>query len=363
MLTLLMIAAGLVSLILGAEALVRGASALALRAGISPLVVGLTIVATATSAPEITTSFFAALTGHTDLAVGNVVGSNIFNVLFILGLAAIITPLVVARRLVRTDVPVMIGATFGVIAMAYDGAIGRVDGVLLLTGFAIYLAYSIRESRGEPTSVVAEYDAALTSAAHRSAPTDLLLLVAGIGLLVLGSRLLVEGAVITARAVGISELVIALTIVAAGTSLPKVVTSIVAGVRRQADISIGNVIGSNIVNIMLGLGVCGLLSADGAAVSAAALRFDIPVMAATAVACLPIFVAGYRIDRWQGFVLLGYYVAYVTYLILDAAEHDALPAFSATMLGFVVPLTVLTFTVVLARRRTRAGAADPALQG
>jgi cation:H+ antiporter len=179
--------------------------------------------------------------------------------------------------------------------------------------------------------------------------------------LVLGSRLLVEGAVTTARAVGISELVIALTIVAAGTSLPEVMTSVVAALRREADISVGNVVGSNIVNIMLGLGICGAFSADGAPVSAAAVRFDIPVMTAVAFACLPIFVTGFRIDRWEGFVMLGYYVAYVAYLILDATEHDALPAFSAAMMWFVVPLTVLTFLVVLARRRNRRAEARPAI--
>ena len=353
LLTTMMILGGLVLLVIGAEALVRGASALALRAGISPLIIGLTIVAAGTSAPEITTSFLAALSGHTDLAVGNVVGSNIFNVLFILGLVVVITPLVVAQKLVRLDVPLMIGVSFLLAAMASDGTIGRIDGILLMVGYASYIAYSIWESRSEPASVVAEYEQAFNKPSPRSVTVDVLLVAAGIATLVLGSRLLVEGAVTTARAVGVSELVIALTIVAAGTSLPEVMTSVVAALRREADISVGNVVGSNIVNIMLGLGVCGAFSADGAPVSAAVVRFDIPVMTAVAFACLPIFVTGFRIDRWEGFVMLGYYVAYVAYLILDATEHDALPAFSAAMMWFVVPLTVLTFLVVLARRRSR----------
>ena len=255
----------------------------------------------------------------------------------------------------------MIGVSVALAAMAYDGNIGRTEGILLLLGYAAYVAYSIWESRSEPASVVAEYDEAFKKPLRRSAFNDALLLALGIGLLIVGSRLLVEGAVTVARALGISELVIALTIVAAGTSLPEVMTSIVAAIRREADISVGNVVGSNIVNIMLGLGVCGAFSADGAPVSAAAVRFDIPVMTAVAFACLPIFVTGFRIDRWEGFVMLGYYVAYVAYLVLGATEHDALPAFSAAMMWFVMPLTLLTVAVVIARGRRIPPNAGPAL--
>jgi len=351
--TVLLMLSGFALLVIGAEALVRGASALALRAGVSPLVVGLTIVALGTSAPEITTSLFAAASGHTDIAVGNVVGSNIFNVLCILGLVAAITPIVVAQRLVRIDVPLMIGVSVLVAAMSYDGRIGRFDGALLLSGYAAYLAYSVWESRGEPASVVAEYDAAFPVPSRGSPLAEGGLVLVGIGLLVLGSRLLVEGAVTTARALGVSELVIALTIIATGTSLPEVVTSVVAAIRREADISVGNAVGSNLANMMVALGVCGGLSPNGAPVSPAAARFDIPVMTAVAFACLPIFVTGFRIDRWEGVVMLAYYAAYATYLFLDATGHDALPAYSAAMMWFVLPLTALTLAIVFARSRRR----------
>lgn len=340
--TVLSLAAGLALLVIGAEALVRGSAGLAARLGVPPLLAGLTIVAWGTSSPELAVSVGAALRGQGDLAVGNVIGSNVFNVLFILGVSALITPLVVSRQLVRLDVPVMVGVALLVPALAADGRVSPLDGAVLLAGLLLYTALLLRLGRK---------DAAGTEASPgRLDPLalQLVLVVAGLALLVLGSRWMVAGAVALARALGLSELIIGLTIVAAGTSLPEVASSVVAALRGQRDIAVGNVVGSNIFNV---LGVLGLtaLSGGGLAVTPSALAFDVPVMIAVAVACLPIFFTGHLIARWEGALFLAYYLAYVSFLILDARDHELLPLASRIMLGFVVPLTAVTLTVLTAR--------------
>jgi cation:H+ antiporter len=352
-LTLGLFVAGFGLLIGGAELLVRGASALALRLGISPLVIGLTVVAIGTSAPELAVSLQAALSGKADLAVGNVVGSNIFNVLFILGLSALITPLVVARQVVRVEVPLMVGASVLMLVLAIDGRIRPWEGALLGAGMAAYLLYAITEGRRESAG-----DAAAPAATGLLArlAVQLLLIGAGLALLVLGARWLVGGAVAIAQHFGLSEAVIGLTIVAAGTSLPEVATSVVAALRGERDIAVGNVVGSNIANILLIAGVAALVTPGGLSVAPAIVRFDLLVMLAVALACLPIFFTGHRIARWEGGLFLAYYVAYTLYLVLDATGHGALPVFSLVMLEFVVPLTVVTL-VVLGVRAAR-GAVD-----
>lgn len=354
--TLLLLLSGLAGLVLGAELLVRGASRLALAAGLSPLAVGLTVVAYGTSAPELAVSASAAVAGDGDLAFGNVVGSNIFNVLFILGASALIAPLVVARQLVRLDVPLVLGVSLLGAALALDGKVGRVDGLLLLGGLAAYTAFTLRMARREAAGDAATAGAPPPAGAA-AAVRSVALVLAGLALLVAGSRAFVSAASDIARALGVSELVVGLTIVAAGTSLPEVATSILAAVRGERDIAAGNVIGSNLFNILGVLGLSSALAPDGVAASAAAMRFDVPVMLAAAAACLPIFATGHRIDRWEGGLFLVYYGVYVTWLILRASQHDALPAFSGVMLGFVVPLTALTLAIVAVRewrgRRSR----------
>lgn len=349
-LTLVLFVAGIFLLIGGAELLVRGASRLAGALGISPLVVGLTVVALGTSSPEAAVSVGAALDGRADIALGNVVGSNIVNVLLILGLSALVTPLVVSKRLVRIDVPLMVGVSVLLLVLASNGNVGRLDGLLLVFGVAAYTLFALRESRREG----AENDAP----AQEEAGGGRLLLqagfvVAGLALLVLGSRWLVEGAVAIATALGVSELVIGLTVVAAGTSLPEVATSALAAFRGERDIAVGNVVGSCLFNILAVLGLTAIVAPGGIDVAPAALSFDIPVMIATAFACLPIFFTGYRINRWEGLLFVGYYAAYTLYLFLDAAQHDALPAFSFAMLAFVVPLTAVTLIVLAARSLRR----------
>jgi cation:H+ antiporter len=355
--SILWFALGLIALVAGAEALVRGASKLSLSFGISPLVVGLTVVAFGTSAPEMAVSVQSAWSGQVDIAIGNVVGSNIFNVLFILGVSALITPLLVNQQLIRQEVPVMIAVSLLLWALAADGGIGRWDGILLFALIVAYTVLVIRQSRREARAIREEYDEAF--AADRSGwdahwGVQVLLILGGLALLVLGARWLVEAAILFARYLGVSELVIGLTIVAAGTSLPEVATSILAAIRGERDIAVGNVVGSNIFNILAVLGASAVVGPTTLAVSPAVLAFDIPVMVAVAVACLPVFFTGSLIARWEGLLFLGYYVAYTAYLILLAARHDVLGPFSAVMGGFVMPLTAITL-LVLAHRHARAG--------
>ena len=345
--------AGLISLVVGAELLVRGASRLALSLGISPLVVGLTIVAFGTSAPEIAVSVAAALEGRTDIAIGNVVGSNIFNVLFILGLSALITPLVVNAQIIRQEVPIMIGASLLLLAFGLDGRLGQTDAIILFALLVVYTVFLVIQSRRETRATQDEYEAEVESTSQWDAHWAVQLALIGVGLffLVLGSNWLVESATSFAKAMGVSDLVIALTIVSAGTSMPEVATSIMAAVRKQRDIAVGNVIGSCTFNILGCLGLSGMVAPDGLGMAPALMAFDIWVMLAVALACLPVFMTGREIARWEGAVFLGYYAAYTTYLILAAQSHDALANFSNTMMGFVVPLTVITLVVVFIKPR------------
>jgi cation:H+ antiporter len=344
--TFVLLVAGLILLVLGAEWLVKGASKLAAMLGIPPLVIGLTIVAYGTSAPELAVSTMSSLAGQADIALGNVVGSNIFNVLFILGISALIAPLVVAQQLIRLDVPIMIGVSILTLMFGLDGKIGRVDGLILFTGGVAYTIFQIiqglKESNPEVQQEYAQEYGDGRSSTGQQIAFNLGYIVVGLVLLVLGSRWLVESSITIARALGVSELIIGLTIVAAGTSLPELATSAIASLRGERDIAVGNVVGSNIFNILVVLGVSGFISPAGVAVSAAALRFDIPVMLAVAVACLPIFFTGYLICRREGVLFLGYYIAYVAYLILANVKHDTLPVFSNVLLFVVIPLTAIS---------------------
>lgn len=341
---LLLLLAGLVLLVLGAELMVRGASRLALALGMSPLMVGLTVVAYGTSAPELATSVGAALNGQPDIALGNVIGSNIANVLLILGMSALVAPLVVARQLVWLDVPIMVCASILVLLMAWDGDLSRGTGVVLLCSAVAYTLLQIYLAKRESAD-----GSERPYKKHTPLWQNLLLVAAGLVLLVLGARWLVDGAVTLAQALGLSELVIGLTVVAIGTSLPELATSMVAALRGERDMAVGNIVGSNVFNLLAVLGAAVALTPGGMAVSVAAVNFDLPVMTAVAVACLPIFFTGHSIRRWEGALFLGYYVAYTTFLLLNAAGHDALPVFSQAMMLFVVPLTVISLLVVTVR--------------
>jgi cation:H+ antiporter len=356
--TIAWLLAGMVTLVGGAELLVRGASRLAGRMGISPLVIGLTVVAFGTSAPELAVSVASAWSGQAEIALGNVVGSNIFNVLLILGLSALIVPLVVDQKLVRFDVPLMIAVSLLMYWMAWDGLISRVEGAVLFAGLLGFLGWCIAAGRDAPAEIQQEYGEAFggqPETVASSAPqkrlriVDLLLIVVGLVLLVLGARWLVHSASDLASRFGVSELVIGLTIVAGGTSLPELATSVIAALRGERDIAVGNVVGSNLFNILGVLGLSAVVAPAGVAVAEQALRFDIPVMVAVAAACLPIFFTGHRIARWEGLLFVGYYVAYTAALVLLAVRGEVEPTFRLLMLGLVIPLTAITLVVIAAR--------------
>lgn len=343
---------GLALLILGAEWLVRGASRLAAKIGISPLIIGLTVVAFGTSAPEMAVSVQSSLAGQADIAVGNVVGSNIFNILFILGISAVITPLIVQQQLIRLDVPLMIGVSLLMYIMSLDGVIGQVEGALLFLGIILYTTFLVIQSRKdkllkETEQGVADSDTKETG--WRLWGINIGLVIIGLGMLVYGSNLLVESATSIARWLGLSELIIGLTIVAAGTSMPEVATSIAAAIKGERDIAVGNVVGSNLFNILAVLGLSAVVAPAGLPISHAARGFDIPFMFAVALVTLPIFFTGRQIARWEGWVFLGYYAAYTAYLILAASHHAALPLFNWVMAWFVIPLTLMTLAITLFR--------------
>ncbi|MBW3625248.1 MAG: calcium/sodium antiporter [Armatimonadetes bacterium] len=363
-LTLILFLIGLVFLVVGAESLVRGASKLALALGISPLVIGLTVVSIGTSAPEVAVGVSSALAGKADLTLGNVVGSNIFNVLFVLGLCSVLVPLVVAHQLIQWDVPLMIGVSCLPLAMGWDGRLGRWDGLLLFLGAVGYILFALVQSRHTSQEVIEEYEQEFGGEereAERTWPFHVAYIVAGLVLLVTGSQWLVSGAVALAKAFGISELVIGLTVVAIGTSLPEIAASIVASLRGERDIAVGNVVGSNLSNILLVLGLSAFIAPEGVRVSRAALTFDLPVMIAVAAACLPIFFRGHVIARWEGALFLGYYLVYTLYLYLDATRHAARENLTEVMLIYVIPLTIVTVLVLAFRyRQSLQSASQPA---
>ncbi|MEO8444776.1 MAG: calcium/sodium antiporter [Gammaproteobacteria bacterium] len=353
---LLLFIAGLAALVVGANLLVHGASKLALSFGVSPLVVGLTVVALGTSTPEMAVSVGAVLNGKSDMAVGNVVGSNIFNVLFILGISALITPLVVNLQLIRQEVPSMIGASLLLLSLSIDSRLSLSDGVLLLALLVAYIVFLIVQSRREAQAGLSEFDRenrpAISGAWDAKLPAQVALIVAGLAALVFGSEWLVTASAAFARSLGLSEVVIGLTIVAAGTSMPEVAASITAALKGERDIAVGNVIGSNLFNILGCLGLSSVVAgSDGLVVPPSVLALDIWVMLAVALACLPVFLTGREIARWEGVVFVAYYAAYMSYVILASQQHAALPAFSRTMMSFVLPITIVTLVVVILRRR------------
>jgi cation:H+ antiporter len=370
LLTIVLIVAGLVLLVAGAEVLVRGATRLSLVLGISPLVIGLTVVAYGTSSPEVAVTLQAGFAGDTDLALGNVIGSNIANILLVLGMAALVAPLIVRSQLVRFDVPIMIGASILLLILALDGRIGRVESGILALGAFIYSGVVLYIGTRRGTAAVDVPDESEFVVVERRGRSQivrhLVFVIVGLGLLVLGARWLVDGAVQIAEALGVSQMVIGLTVVAVGTSLPEIATSMLAALKGERDLAVGNAVGSNIFNIFLVLGIAGFIVPVDIPVPSSALNFDLLVMIAVAVACLPIFFTGGEIARWEGGLFLGYFFAYTTYLVLRAQEHEVLPAFSQVMLIFVLPLTALTLIVLTAhavhtRRKERqiSGSLDP----
>ena len=336
---------GLLLLIAGAELLVKGASGIARNFRISPLVVGLTVVAFGTSSPELAVGIESSLAGKEGITFGTVVGSNIFNILFILGISAVILPLSVSKKLLRIDVPFMIILSIVLLLLSLNGVLSRIEGIVLTAGLIIYTSLLIIGSRRNREPKL--FDTGETPVKEKGLTLYIIMAAGGLGLLMAGSNWFLDGAVYLAQYFGLGETIIGLTIVAAGTSMPEVVTSIMAVIRGEREIAVGNVIGSNVFNILGVLGISALFAADGIDISDSLIRFDIPVMIAVALACLPIFFTGGIISRGEGILFLGYYAAYTLYLILAATHHDALPVFSSVMLWFVIPFTVIILAVNL----------------
>ncbi len=333
---------GLVLLVLGGELLVRGACALATAFRISPLVIGLTVVAFGTSAPELGVSLQAALTGNADVAIGNVVGSNIVNILLVLGASAMIAPLLVSRQLIRIDVPLMILSAIGMWVAALDGVISRVEGAIMFASLVGYLAYSIRASRRENDAVPNESsDASSQGTAGLRMIVHIAFFIAGLALLSVGSRFLVDGAIAVASSLGVSQLVIGLTVVAIGTSLPEVVTSMVASYRGERDIAVGNVVGSNLFNICCVCGLTGIFAPDGIPIEQQALHVELPIMVAVSVICFPIFWVGGAIKRFEGALFLTYFVLFTVFLVVSSTRPEQETQVGRYILMLVVPLTII----------------------
>ena len=338
------IVAGILLLFGGGELFVAGSVALSLLFGIPQIVIGLTVVSMGTSAPELFVSLLSTIQGGSAgdaIAVSNIVGSNIFNVLIVLGASAAVMPLRVKSRLVRRDVPLLLGVSMATWGMASGGRLTWVAGLALITGTVINLLWEIRSAKEESSESSDDMD---TDGAA-PAPVAAAKLAAGLGLLVLGSQVLVKGAIAAAQGLGVSETVIGLTIVAAGTSMPELVTSLVAAYRGKADLAIGNVVGSNLLNQLVILGLCALVSGErGLGVDPVMLMRDFPIMVATTLACLPIFWTGGVITRLEGWLLIALYGIYVIEQVLSSTASTASDEFRLIALVAILP-AVLIFLV------------------
>tara|TARA_B100000579_G_scaffold14956_1_gene10648 strand:+ start:6360 stop:7448 length:1089 start_codon:yes stop_codon:yes gene_type:complete len=311
-LSLIELVAGILLLFCGGEFFIQGSVALALILGIPQLVIGLTIVSLGTSAPELFVSVNSSITGSDSLALSNIVGSNIFNVMVVLGGSALLRPLRVESRLVRRDIPLLLGVSTAVWGMASSEFITWQFGVALIVALIINTIWEIRTAREEPLRTQEAEPEINIEKDSTSLLNAIVKLVGGIFLLTFGSRLLVEGASTIAELLGVSEAIIGLTIVSLGTSLPELITSIVAAIRGQTDLAIGNVIGSCLLNQLLVLGSCSLLSGEnGLVVENLLITKDIPIMVMTTLACMPIFWTKGIISRGEGGVLLALYFLYL----------------------------------------------------
>ncbi|MFJ3450836.1 calcium/sodium antiporter [Pseudomonas sichuanensis] len=342
---------GLLLLILGAELLVRAALRLATRLHVRPLIIGLSLVAFGSTAPQLTVSLQAAYQGAPDVAVGSVIGSNIFNVLVILGLAALIIPLRVSRQLVRLDIPLMIAASGLVYLLAANGQLGRFEGALLLLGLLGYLLMLRHQSRHHART----YPAANTpvTGAGRFWSGVLLQVFLGLGLLSLAGHLLLQAAVEVATDLGLSERVIGLTVVAVCTSLPELAAALIAALRGEREVAVGTVIGSNLFNLLAVLGLTAVVAPEPLSISPNALDFDLPVMLGVAALCLPVFYSGFRVTRAEGLVFLCLYLAYGLHVVTFTTGLPLAGRLENLMLFYVLPAlgVVLLYTTVRAWRR------------
>ncbi len=309
--SLLYLLLGGTMLYFGAEGLVRGSASVALRTGLSALVVGLTIVAFGTSSPELVVSFMAGLEGNADIAIGNVIGSNICNIALIVGVAAMIRPIKVKLQLIKFDLLVMIAVSLLLVGIIYDGTISFTDGILLTAGIIIYSVMTVKKAFAENNEELIEEFESELKPSKRKPYVDYILIIIGIGGLVYGANIFVDGAIGIASMLGVSTAIIGLSIVAFGTSLPELATSLVASIKDEGDISIGNAIGSNIFNILF---VLGLASLAHEIPTSDISYIDVSIMIGIAVLIFPLARIGMTIGRAKGALLLSIYVAYVFYL-------------------------------------------------
>ncbi|GIU12833.1 sodium:calcium antiporter [Shewanella sp. c952] len=307
MITWLSIIGGFVILTLGAESLVRGASSIALKLGLSPLIIGLTIVAFGTSAPELAVSIKSAVAGNSGIALGNVIGSNIANIGLILGITALIRPIKIESQMVKRDIPIMIAASLLFWGLLLDDGLSFIDGAILSTLLVTYLSYAYFTADKQASDE--------TEDVGQRQWLSIIFIIVGISMLVGGGILFVDGAVALAQSFGISEIIIGLTIVAIGTSMPELVTSIVAALKGQSDIAIGNVVGSNLFNI---LGILGVTALIHPIIGSEISPLDWQVMIGLAVMLLPFAYTGLRIGRREGAILILGYLAYISYLVTQA---------------------------------------------
>ena len=346
--TILLFVLGLVGLITGAELFLKAVDHFGLKWGVSPLIMGLTVVAFATGAPELAISIKAAFSGSADLVLGNIIGSSIANILLILGITAIISPINITRRVIRIDVPIVITISVVVYLMSIDGGLSTVDGVILLVGFLAYSYFTYVQIKNNSNEEEKEDEAFQ----YHLSPDELEkgtffyiknggLLLIGLALIVLGSNWMVDSAVIIARILGLSELVIGLTIISIGTSLPEVATSLSAARKDNADIAVANVMGSNLYNVLLTLALTLIIAPNVLEVSKDAITLDLPFMVLVSMACIPIFIAGFNLTRVDGALFLSYYVTYLTYLVLNAINSPIVSTMQGVILYAAIPLTIL----------------------
>jgi cation:H+ antiporter len=302
----------LITLFIGAEGLIRGSSSLAVKIGITPLIVGLTVVAFGTGTPELVVSLKAALIGNSTISLGNVVGSNIANIALVLGFSAIIRPLDVNVTVIRREIPIMIGLSLLLILLLLDGELGLIDGLIFVFGIVIYTIANIKLAREEKNiEVKNEFKVGLKI--RHGVIVSVILIVCGLSLLVLGANLFVNSSIAIAKAIGVSDAIIGLTVVAFGTSLPELITATVASYKKESDIAVGNIVGSNIFNILGILGITALITS----LHVGDLNyFDFGVMLFVALILLPLSKTGFKISRQEGILLVIGYIVYIYYLLL-----------------------------------------------
>lgn len=343
--------AGLAGLVASGAAIVHGAAAIGLRLGLPPLVVGLTIVAAGTSAPELAVTWLAAAEGDPSLALGNVVGSNIANVLLVLGLVAVIGVIPIGRRTRRVEFPVMIVASIIAAVLAVDGNISRADGLILLVLLIAYVAWMIRDARRQPVQSDSSEEETVARPTGRQTLLAIGTFVVGAVGVAVSAQFVVSGAEDIALDLGVPDLVVGLTVLAIGTSAPEVATSVIAAIRGEREVAIGNVIGSNVFNLLFVLGLVSATQTD-LPVADELIRFDLPVMIAVALLCVPFAITRSGFTRWEGVAFLVLYTGYLSYVVLDGVESAfAVPFGIATLLVAVPSIAALTALDVRRDRR------------